>query len=409
MSSARGDPTRLRDLDALSRDAADAARRRDPRVPDRRGVQDRRAPRPEPRRRRADHGDPPGLRLAARRDRVRHRAPELRAQAAHRAARTSRGCAEAAASPATRSARESVHDIVESSHASSSLSLGGRDLARVRDDRPERPLRGRRGRRRSAHRRHDLGGAQQHQRRQQPPPGHRRQRQRPLVRPDDRRHGALSQHGAHAPRVPRPAPQERRGSSATSGPRGRAIYRGARGAHARLPGALQQQRGALLEPRHQVHRAGRRPRPARARGRAASRPRTTARRCIVHVDHRRRATATSRPSHDVADQFHAVGQIDPETGEPIEHAEPAVLDLGVRRRDGRAGAIGIRRSSASPRAMLRPTGLYKMAEKYPERVFDVGIAEQHAVTSPPRASPSAACIPVVASTRPSSTAHSTRC
>ena len=32
-------------------------------------------------------------------------------------------------------------------------------------------------------------------------------------------------------------------------------------------------------------------------------------------------------------------------------------------------------------AMLRPTGLFPFAERFPERVFDVGIAEQHAVTS----------------------------
>ena len=32
-------------------------------------------------------------------------------------------------------------------------------------------------------------------------------------------------------------------------------------------------------------------------------------------------------------------------------------------------------------AMLRPTGLHKFAEKFPTRVLDVGIAEQHAVTS----------------------------
>ena len=32
-------------------------------------------------------------------------------------------------------------------------------------------------------------------------------------------------------------------------------------------------------------------------------------------------------------------------------------------------------------AMLRPTGLHKLAERFPERVYDVGIAEQHAVTS----------------------------
>ena len=31
-------------------------------------------------------------------------------------------------------------------------------------------------------------------------------------------------------------------------------------------------------------------------------------------------------------------------------------------------------------AMLRPTGLHKFAEEFPERTFDVGIAEQHAVT-----------------------------
>jgi 1-deoxy-D-xylulose-5-phosphate synthase len=31
--------------------------------------------------------------------------------------------------------------------------------------------------------------------------------------------------------------------------------------------------------------------------------------------------------------------------------------------------------------MLRPTGLHRFAEKYPDRVHDVGIAEQHAVTS----------------------------
>src|SRR5690606_41233248 len=32
-------------------------------------------------------------------------------------------------------------------------------------------------------------------------------------------------------------------------------------------------------------------------------------------------------------------------------------------------------------AMLRPTGLHRLAAKHPDRVFDVGIAEQHAVTS----------------------------
>ena len=83
---------------------------------------------------------------------------------------------------------------------------------------------------------------------------------------------------------------------------------------------------------------------------------------------------------DVADRFHAVGQIDPETGEPIEQASrpswTSVFSdelLVLAERDPRV--VGI------TAAMLRPTGLHRFAEKYPERVFDVGIAEQHAVTS----------------------------
>ena len=83
---------------------------------------------------------------------------------------------------------------------------------------------------------------------------------------------------------------------------------------------------------------------------------------------------------DVADQFHAVGQIDPETGEPVEHASrpswtSVFADEMVALADRDPKIVGI------TGAMLRPTGLYRMAEKYPERVLDVGIAEQHAVTS----------------------------
>lgn len=83
---------------------------------------------------------------------------------------------------------------------------------------------------------------------------------------------------------------------------------------------------------------------------------------------------------DVADQFHAVGQIDPETGEPIEHASrpswtSVFADEIVELADRNPRIVGI------TAAMLRPTGLHRFAEKYPSRVFDVGIAEQHAVTS----------------------------
>lgn len=81
-----------------------------------------------------------------------------------------------------------------------------------------------------------------------------------------------------------------------------------------------------------------------------------------------------------ADQFHAVGIIDPETGEPTEmpgarswtsvFAEE-VADIA----DERTDIVGI------TGAMLIPVGLHKFAERHPERVIDVGIAEQHALTS----------------------------
>jgi len=48
-----------------------------------------------------------------------------------------------------------------------------------------------------------------------------------------------------------------------------------------------------------------------------------------------------------------------------------IVDIGARRPD----------IVAITAAMLHPTGLARFAQAYPERVFDVGIAEQHAVTS----------------------------
>lgn len=80
------------------------------------------------------------------------------------------------------------------------------------------------------------------------------------------------------------------------------------------------------------------------------------------------------------DQFHAVGQIDPSTGESLEPFGGAswtsvFSDEIVRIADTREDVVGI------TGAMLIPVGLDAFAKKYPSRVFDVGIAEQHAVTS----------------------------
>jgi 1-deoxy-D-xylulose-5-phosphate synthase len=80
------------------------------------------------------------------------------------------------------------------------------------------------------------------------------------------------------------------------------------------------------------------------------------------------------------DQFHAVGKIDPSTGESLEDSSAetwtgAFGDEILKIAENRKDIIGI------TGAMLIPVGLDKFAKKYPERVFDVGIAEQHAVTS----------------------------
>ena len=80
-----------------------------------------------------------------------------------------------------------------------------------------------------------------------------------------------------------------------------------------------------------------------------------------------------------ADQFHAIGAFDPVTGEENGGGGQSwttvfadeLVDL-ARTNDSIVGITA---------AMLRPTGLSAMAEVFPERVFDVGIAEQHATTS----------------------------
>ncbi|WP_221584449.1 1-deoxy-D-xylulose-5-phosphate synthase [Microbacterium sp. G2-8] len=82
---------------------------------------------------------------------------------------------------------------------------------------------------------------------------------------------------------------------------------------------------------------------------------------------------------DEADQFHAVGQIDPITGEPLGASAIGWTDVFSEK----LVEIGERREDviAMTAAMLRPTGLAPFAERFPQRVYDVGIAEQHAVTS----------------------------
>ncbi|WP_344463958.1 1-deoxy-D-xylulose-5-phosphate synthase [Kitasatospora kazusensis] len=80
------------------------------------------------------------------------------------------------------------------------------------------------------------------------------------------------------------------------------------------------------------------------------------------------------------DRFHAVGVIHPETGLPIKSSggkdwtgvfADEMVALGRERKD----IVGI------TAAMLHPVGLAPFAKAYPDRIFDVGIAEQHAAVS----------------------------
>ena len=82
---------------------------------------------------------------------------------------------------------------------------------------------------------------------------------------------------------------------------------------------------------------------------------------------------------DEAEKFHAVGVVDPETGTPLAKSAISwtsvfadeLVSLGRSRQD----------IVAITAAMLGPTGLDKFEREFPERTIDVGIAEQHAVTS----------------------------
>jgi 1-deoxy-D-xylulose-5-phosphate synthase len=82
---------------------------------------------------------------------------------------------------------------------------------------------------------------------------------------------------------------------------------------------------------------------------------------------------------DEAEKFHAVGVVDPQTGQPLSKSALSwtkvfaeeLVEIGRDRKD----------IVAITAAMLGPTGLDKFADAYPDRTIDVGIAEQHAVTS----------------------------
>ena len=82
-----------------------------------------------------------------------------------------------------------------------------------------------------------------------------------------------------------------------------------------------------------------------------------------------------------ADQitYHAPGKFEPTTGERITSNEPLKYQDVFARSMVRLGENEQRLVAVTP-AMLSGSGLHLFKEAYPERTFDVGIAEQHAVT-----------------------------
>ena len=82
---------------------------------------------------------------------------------------------------------------------------------------------------------------------------------------------------------------------------------------------------------------------------------------------------------DMAEKFHAVGIVDPATGKPLKASATSWTNVFSEE----ITQIGSENPKvvAITAAMLGPTGLDKFAQKFPDRTIDVGIAEQHAVTS----------------------------
>ncbi|MDR1387989.1 MAG: 1-deoxy-D-xylulose-5-phosphate synthase [Propionibacteriaceae bacterium] len=100
---------------------------------------------------------------------------------------------------------------------------------------------------------------------------------------------------------------------------------------------------------------------------------------MVHcLTEKGRGFAAAEEHHE--DRFHAVGRIDATTGQPLQAAvgptwtEIFAQEMTTLGRD-------FRDLVAISAAMVEPVGLGPFARAWPERTFDVGIAEQHAVAS----------------------------
>ena len=276
----------------------------------------------------------PGLRVAPRRHRVGHRPPDLRAQAGHRSSRRLR--------PAPAGRRDVGVPVTRrvGARRRREQPCVHRGQLRVRPrGRPRHHRRRRRGRRRDrrrrAHRRAGVRGAEQ-LRAQRPPRGDRAQRQRPLLRAD-----RLAPHRGRQRRAIRRRSSRRSGSTtsarstATTSPRSSRVLRDAAGAP--------------------TGRSSCTCSPARARATCPRRPTTRSASTTS-------ARSTPRPA------CRSAGSGSSYTGR-------------VQRRAHRARGRARPEIVALTAGMPGSTGLLAFAERFPDRCFDVGIAEQHAVTA----------------------------
>lgn len=84
------------------------------------------------------------------------------------------------------------------------------------------------------------------------------------------------------------------------------------------------------------------------------------------------------PSEEHPKLFHGIGKFDPVTGEPLKKTDPTFSDVFGKTMVDLAAEN--EKLCAITAAMPGGTGLLEFKQKYPNRLFDVGIAEEHAVS-----------------------------